>query len=126
MAYPIIIKASKRLVQEFQDCELGRFEDKSLDIERGEKGDWPDAVGYEILDRRKEGIEIQTEAELREIRWAIGSGTTSLFSWSMYRAACLLCKRLEQAAESLGVEFAPLELTIPESPEFAVGDRFRS
>ncbi len=125
-SYPIIIKASRQLVQEFQECELGRYEDKSVAIERGEnvgEDAYPDAVTWEILDRRKQDIEICNEEELREIRWTIGSGTTSLYSWGMYRAAKTLIVRVEEAARLLGVEFTELERTWPDHPEFAVGEK---
>jgi hypothetical protein len=122
MCYPIIIKASPRLVQEFQECEEARYEDKGVAIANGDT-DWPESVGWEILDRRKRDIEIRTEQELREIRWAIGSGTTTLFSWGMYRAAMCLIKRLEDIAPQLGVEFTRLESTWPETPEHAIGEK---
>jgi hypothetical protein len=118
--YPIIVKASARLVEELMGCEEGRYEDKGVAVERGES-DYPDQVGYEILECRRRDIEIRNEAELRELRWATGSGTIGLQSWGMYRAALCLIRRLDEAAEALGVEFDELERCYPDSPEFGIG-----
>lgn len=122
-AYPLILRASRKLVEEFHGCEFGRYEDACVARERGEGEDYPTFVGCEILDRRKEGIEIRDEVELREIRWAIGSGTIGLESWGMYRAAILLCQQIDAIADTLGIVWESHEQGYPECPEFPVGHK---
>lgn len=131
--FPFVIPASRKLIEEFAGCECGRWEDLgSLETETpippdpvppgvtAEGGPW--FCGYQILDRRREGIEIRDPQELIEILWAITTGTTALFSWGMYRAAVVLRGKLHEAAGSLGVAIPEWAAGYPESPEFGVGE----
>lgn len=79
MTYPIKLKSSSNFIQEFYSCEYGRYEDAQNAREAGdqeliETNDYQ-VVACDFLERHKSVIEVRNDAELRELYYALASGT---------------------------------------------------
>jgi len=106
-AFPVIIRISSALLDDFRESELGSFEDyqQMSEDERAEER-WADEHVYEILGRhldtkrKMNRIEIRNAGEAAEVYYAACSGTFQIDrtdeggNASGYRAAVRICNVL--------------------------------
>lgn len=79
MNYPCLIEVDPEFLQELYQCEYGRYEDamnaREADDEESINGNDYQVVACDFLNRHRTVIEIQNDAELRELYYACASGT---------------------------------------------------
>ncbi len=99
ITYPIKIRMTPAALGELSESECGRWEDNG----RPDEGCW----AYLIAQRHRTVLELRTEEELREVYWAICSGT---FQIHMNRGARAAATKLRPFVEELADNASLLRL----------------
>lgn len=96
--FPINIRAGKSFLEEFVNCECGRWEDygRPGDGVGGltDGGDRSPCFTYNIAQRFKTKLHIKNLDELEEVWWALCTGTIQLFERDRLKASTNLAHRL--------------------------------
>jgi len=97
--YPIKIKVASYLIDEFANCEQGRYEDHTHEPEcpACDGACATEPFAYDILQRWRTMIEVRNQAEAEEIYWAVSSGTFQLAEDGHLQAAQRIADTLLKA-----------------------------
>lgn len=93
--FPLKFRSSKKFVDTLQDCEAGLYEDVLADRESGIDNAQEPVVG-DFIERHKTVIEVRDNEELVALKWALESGTTSVY---MDRAVFQMLNKINLALQ---------------------------